>query len=215
VVEEVNRIADERQASLIVVGSHGATLARELFLGGTALNIVSHAIRPVLVIRLKTAETGGEAHFEAMCEDFREHVLYCTDFSDPAEQAFPYVERLVACGTKRVTLLHVQDRTRIEKYLSDRLPEFNEIDRRRLQLLQQRLEQRGATEVRIEIPYGLPGQEIIRLAREEDYHLIVLGTRGRGFFAEAFLGSVSLQVVRSSPAPVLLVPPPKMNDGSK
>jgi nucleotide-binding universal stress UspA family protein len=150
-----------------------------------------------------------------MCEDFREHVLYCTDFSDPAEQAFPYVERLVACGTKRVTLLHVQDRTRIEKYLSDRLPEFNEIDRRRLQLLQQRLEQRGATEVRIEIPYGLPGQEIIRLAREEDYHLIVLGTRGRGFFAEAFLGSVSLQVVRSSPAPVLLVPPPKMNDGSK
>jgi len=32
-------------------------------------------------------------------------------------------------------------------------------------------------------------------------------TRGRGFFAEAFLGSVSLPVVRSAPAPVLLVPP--------
>ena len=85
--------------------------------------------------------------------------------------------------------------------------EFNETDRRRLQAFRERLEQRGATEVRIEIPYGLPGQEIVRLAREHNYHLIVMGTRGRGFFAEAFLGSVSLQVVRSAPAPVLLVPP--------
>jgi len=206
-VVEVNRIAKEQGASLIVVGSHGATLAREIFIGGTALGIVSHASVPVLLVRLKITEAGGETQCETLCDDFREQVLYCTDFSETAERAFPYVEKIVDAGAKRVTLLHVQDRTRIEKYLSDRLTEFNEIDRRRMQTLRERLEQRGATEVRVEIPYGLPGQEIVRMAREHKYSLIVTGTRGRGFFSEAFLGSVSLQLVRSAPAPVLLVPP--------
>ncbi len=206
-VVEMNRIAEEQGASLIVVGSHGATLAREIFIGGTALGIVSHASIPVLLIRLKITVAGGEATCETLCDDFREQVLYCTDFSDSAEQAFPYLEQIVAAGAKRVTLLHVQDRTRIEKYLSHRLSEFNEIDRRRMQTLRERLEQRGAAEVRIEIPYGLPGQEIVRHACEHKYNLIVMSTRGRGFFAEAFLGSVSLQLVRSAPAPLLLVPP--------
>jgi nucleotide-binding universal stress UspA family protein len=206
-VIEVNRIAEEKGASLIVVGSHGATLAREMLLGGTTMGIVSHARLPVLVIRLKIADGGGEARCEAMCGDFRENVLYCTDFSETAEQAFAHVERIAESGAKRITLLHVQDRTRIEKYLSDRLPEFNEIDRGRLETLRARLAQQGCEDIRIEIPYGLPSQEILRLAREEEYHLIVMGNRGRGFYAEAFLGSVSLQVVRAAPAPVLLVPP--------
>lgn len=206
-VLEVNRIANEQGASLVVVGSHGATLAREMFLGGTALGIVSHSCLPVLLIRLKITEDAGETGCQAMCGDFREHVLYCTDFSATAERALPFVEKIVESGGRRVTLLHVQDRSRIERYLAHRLDEFNEVDRQRLELLRSRLEQRGAAEVRIEIPYGLPSQEIVRIARDQDYHLIVMGTRGRGFFAEAFLGSVSLQVVRSSPAPVLLVPP--------
>jgi len=206
-VVEVNRIAKERGASLIVVGSHGATLAREMFLGGTALGIVSHASVPVLLIRLKITEDGEETRCEAMCGGFREQVLYCTDFSETAERAFPFVEKIVESGGKRITLLHVQDRTHIEKHLGHRLDEFNEVDRQRLELLRAKLEERGAAEVRIDIPYGLPSQEIVRIAREQDYHLIVMGTRGRGYFAEAFLGSVSLQVVRSAPAPVLLVPP--------
>jgi nucleotide-binding universal stress UspA family protein len=185
-----------------------------MLLGGTAMGIVSHASLPVLLIRLKITEDGAEAHCEAMCGDFREQVLYCTDFSETAERAFPYVEGIVESGGRRVTLLHVQDRSRIEKYLAHRLDEFNEVDHQRLELLRTRLEQRGAAEVRTEIPYGLPSQEIVRIAREQDYHLIVMGTRGRGFFAEAFLGSVSLQVVRSAPAPVLLVPPSGKKESS-
>jgi nucleotide-binding universal stress UspA family protein len=35
---------------------------------------------------------------------------------------------------------------------------------------------------------------------------VVMGSQGRGFLAEVFLGSVSHQVVRRSPVPVLLVP---------
>jgi len=34
----------------------------------------------------------------------------------------------------------------------------------------------------------------------------VMGSQGRGFIGEVFLGSVSHQVVRRAPVPVLLVP---------
>lgn len=206
-VTEVQRIAREKDASLIVVGSHGATLAREVLLGGTAMGIVSHAALPVLVIRLKIADSGAETCCEALFDDFRGPVLYCTDFSETAERAFTYVEQIVASGGKRVTLLHVQDRSRIEKYLPHRLDEFNATDRQRMEALSARLEQQGAEKVCIGLPYGFPSQEIVREAREGGYHLIVMGSRGRGFFAEALLGSVSHQVVRTAPVPVLLVPP--------
>jgi nucleotide-binding universal stress UspA family protein len=36
--------------------------------------------------------------------------------------------------------------------------------------------------------------------------VIVMGSQGRGFISEVFLGSVSHQVVRQAPVPVLLIP---------
>lgn len=205
-VFEVNRVAKERDVSLIVVGSHGSTLAKEMLLGGTAMGILHHAQLPVLVIRVKIVEQDGHSRCGTACGDFRRHVLFCTDFSETAERAFTYVEKIVDSGAKRVTLLHVQDQTRIEKHLKHRLDEFNEIDRERLDRLQTGLKQRGASDVRIELPYGSPIQEILRAAEREDESLIVMGSQGRGFIGEVFLGSVSHQVVRRAPVPVFLVP---------
>ena len=47
------------------------------------------------------------------CRDLRRHILFCTDFSETAERAFQYVQRIVESGARFVTLLHVQDKTRI------------------------------------------------------------------------------------------------------
>lgn len=206
-VIEVNRIARERQASLIVVGTHGATLAREMLIGGTAMGIVHQATVPVLVIRLKIMGADREVRCVAACQDLRRHVLFCTDFSETAERAFQYVVRLVESGAPFVTLLHVQDKTRIGTPLKHRLEEFNQTDQQRLERLKARLEEAGEVNVRIQIPYGHPVEEVLRVTEEEqDDTLIVMGSQGRGFLARVFLGSVSHQVVRSAPVPVLLVP---------
>ncbi|MDZ7582927.1 MAG: universal stress protein [Deltaproteobacteria bacterium] len=61
----------------------------------------------------------------------------------------------------------------------------------------------------IEVCYGVPFKEITRLIRERDVQLVVMGTQGRGFFGEFFLGSVSHNVLRQSVAPVLLIPAPR------
>ena len=134
-VIEVNRIAGERQASLIVVGTHGATLAREMLIGGTAMGIVHQATVPVLVIRLKITEEEGGVRCGSACRDLRRHILFCTDFSETAERAFQYVQRIVESGAGFVTLLHVQDKTRIGKHLEHRLEEFNQTDQERLERL--------------------------------------------------------------------------------
>jgi nucleotide-binding universal stress UspA family protein len=204
---EVNRIAKERDASLIVVGSHGATLSSEVLLGGAALAILERAELPVLVLRVRVYDEEAQKRCEVACKDLTKHILFATDFSDNAERAFGYLEKVVEQGAKRVTLLHVQSKTRFRKHLEDRLEEFNKIDHARLERLKAELVRKGVGEVDIFIPYGFPIQEILRFADERDPSLIVMGSQGRGFISQIFLGSVSYNVVRNSPIPVLVVPP--------
>lgn len=51
VVEEICRVAEERDARLIVVGSHGWGAARRLFSGSVSTALVHSAPCPVLVVR--------------------------------------------------------------------------------------------------------------------------------------------------------------------
>ena len=151
---QIPRIAAERHCSLIMVGSHGHNLAGEIFLGGTATEILHQTTRPVLIIHLKEDEDIGRAVCVRKGRDFRRHVLYATDFSDHAERAFDYVSKVVECGALRVTLLHVQDKARLGTHLKDHLGEFNEIDRQRLEALKERLKNVGKAQIDMKIPYG-------------------------------------------------------------
>jgi nucleotide-binding universal stress UspA family protein len=54
---------------------------------------------------------------------------------------------------------------------------------------------------------GLPGEGLADLADEEDAELVVVGSRGRGAFKAAFLGSVSNSLVGVARCPVVIVPP--------
>jgi nucleotide-binding universal stress UspA family protein len=52
---------------------------------------------------------------------------------------------------------------------------------------------------------GSPGPALCRFASENSASAIVVGTRGRGGFKRAVLGSVSDYVVRNAPCPVVVV----------
>ena len=54
---------------------------------------------------------------------------------------------------------------------------------------------------------GVPAERLADIADEEDAELIVVGSRGRGAFKAAFLGSVSTSLVGVARCPVLIVPP--------
>jgi nucleotide-binding universal stress UspA family protein len=52
---------------------------------------------------------------------------------------------------------------------------------------------------------GHPGVEIVKAAKKEKAHLIVMGTHGHGILGRALLGSVAQNVVTDADMPVLLV----------
>lgn len=203
---EINHQADEHDCSLIVVGSHGQTMAGEIMLGGVASAVIHSATRPVLLVRLRLKEENGRTVCaESTCNPL-EHILFPTDFSDNAEHAFSYVEKIAECGAQQITLLHVQDKNKIDRHLKDRLEEFNRIDTERLQRLREELATRGVKNVRIALPYGSPKKEIIDRTKQDDVSLVAMGSQGRGYLEELLLGSVSHAVARHSEIPVLLIP---------
>ena len=203
---EVNRIAREEGYGLIVIGSYGHSMVSEMLLGGVAFDVIHHACKPLLIVRLEKKEADGNARFQASRCDFSGHVLFPTDFSANADEAFAFLEKLVSNGVKHVTILHVQSKVRIDPHLKHRLEEFNEIDRRRLEKMKETLKLKGNPDIDIELVYGAPFTEIMRAVRERNVNLVVMGSQGRGFVKELFLGSVSHNVARNAEASVLLIP---------
>lgn len=202
----ITDLAIEKGCSLIVIGSHGHAMAREIALGSVATDVIHRSQIPVLVVRLAIIEKAGKLCCEVTGGDILSSVLYATDFSDNAERALQYVEKLVQSGCKKVTLVHVQDASRISPHLKERLEEFNSIDRARLERIRERLLGIGAEAVDIQLPYGSPAKEILDRIAEACPSLVIMGAHGRGFIADMFLGSVSHNVVRHSNSPMLLIP---------
>ena len=54
---------------------------------------------------------------------------------------------------------------------------------------------------------GEPAESLARVARDHDAELLVVGSRGLGELRTALLGSVSTELLRTAPCPVVVVPP--------
>jgi nucleotide-binding universal stress UspA family protein len=52
---------------------------------------------------------------------------------------------------------------------------------------------------------GVPGEEIVKAAKKDKAHMIVMGTHGHGILGRALLGSVAQNVLTQCDVPVLLV----------
>jgi nucleotide-binding universal stress UspA family protein len=64
----------------------------------------------------------------------------------------------------------------------------------------------------IVVVWGNPVEQILLQADEKNCDLIVMGTHGRGSFADAMIGSTARRVVRRSKKPVLVVRLPEEED---
>jgi nucleotide-binding universal stress UspA family protein len=199
--EEIVRIAEEIDASLVLVGSRSASNVPGRFLGSVAWEVVQRASLPVLVQRMEPEAGAPGGPFAVAFCDLRTHVLFPTDFCDAGDAAFRYVEALARAGVPSFTLLNV----RADEY--EPWLEEEEVQRTRLKLerLADRLREAGAREVAVELPSGKPVDEVLRLAAEHESALVVLGTHGRGWLAKMMVGSVSHDLLRRSAASVLLV----------
>ncbi|MCE5201254.1 MAG: universal stress protein [Synergistaceae bacterium] len=204
---EINKIAVEEDYSVIVVGARRSSSTGEVFFSSLANDLIHIAEKPVLLSRSKKQGAAGLlCCSETLGCEVGNHVLYPTDFSENADLAFTSLLDMAADRARKITLLHVQDKTRISPYLENRIEEFNKIDRARLEGMKKMIQEKGKAEVDIVIKYGNPSVEILDTAKELDVDMVVMGSQGRGFVKEFFLGSVSYNTARFSPSSVLLIP---------
>ncbi|HVU76591.1 MAG TPA: universal stress protein [Gaiellaceae bacterium] len=74
-------------------------------------------------------------------------------------------------------------------------------------LLEQVAAEVGLYDADLRSLHGLPAERLAELADEETAAFVVVGSRGRGAFKAAFLGSVSRDLIGVASCPVLVVPP--------
>lgn len=203
---EIARVAEEEDASLIVVGALGRTLLGGALLGSVAERVLHLAQRPVLIERPRVLAELGSAECRRRGEQTFARVLLPTDFSPPSAVAARFVAGLRDAGLQEVVVLHVLEeggpRGWRRPRSAGRIPRGAEV---RLQEMVSALVGQGVR-ARGRLERGAPADTIIRVAGEENVGSIVMGSRGRGMVAELLLGSVAERVARRSEGPVVIVP---------
>ena len=144
-------------------------------------------------------------------------ILFCHDFSETADFAFPYAIFMAEKFSASLYIIHVveetfQHWTHMEPFLGgDVLVKiFEEMDKRGREQLEDICKSRAAMlkEHYPIIAKGIPFSEIINIAKEKEIDLIIMGTHGRTGLDRVLFGSVAQRVVRRATCPVLTVPMP-------
>lgn len=143
-----------------------------------------------------------------------EDILVPIDFSTGSLQALKYALALVD-PTGEVYLLHVIDTEFVERLSAEGFGEMDAaMERMRAKAeaqLQQIAQDHTRAGIRIEsmVVVGKPFAEILRIAADLKFSLIVMGIRGRhqGGIEEILFGSTAEKVLRAASIPIMCVPP--------
>lgn len=201
---EILKIAKEEGVSLIVSGRQKKGLLGEIFIGSNTDKVIRYGNIPVYIPKYPAMFGADKEACRRFCERFFSRILYPTDWSDCAEVALRYLKGLKYTGIEEVIVAHVMDEKSMKLQPPDRFREFERLDAEKLERIKKELEAEGL-KVKTHLHVGKPGSELIKIAREEDVSLIVMGAHGKGYVEGILWGSVSRNVIEYSDRPVLLI----------
>jgi nucleotide-binding universal stress UspA family protein len=197
-VYEIVSYATAMHGDAIVVGTHGRSGLKRLFLGSVAEGVLRSANLPVIVVR-EDSQPGER------------RVLVAIDGSDCSLRALDAAAALAKSLGTELVVCTVVDLARAA-VLSGGAAQLVEESLELLQseskeILAEAVKRAGATaRVTTRSAEGEPTAEIERLATEIRPAFVVIGTHGRGGLSRAVMGSVAEGVVRRAPVPVIAVP---------
>ena len=148
-------------------------------------------------------------------------ILVPVDGSDTSNKALAAAVRMTQGADGRMRLVHVMDELAYAAdhphYGSELMRAVREEARRVLSDASDVVAAASLTAEAslIESPGRRLGDVIAEEAKRWNADLVVVGTHGRRGFARALLGSGADQIIRTSPVPVLVVPPPSKDAASK
>jgi len=159
-------------------------------------------------------------------------ILYATDLSENSVYAFRYAVDIAQKFGAKILILHVVEPipSIVKHYVKGFADEINwdqkiqYEQRTAIEEIQKRLQNFCDKETRRGLPCielvltafvrpGHPVEEILKTAEEEACDLLVLGTHGKGFLKQTFLGSVARSVLDRARKPVFIIPLPHGETG--
>ena len=149
-------------------------------------------------------------------------ILFATDLSKNSAYAFFYAVHMAKRDEAKIVILHAVEPLPpmlitfgdfSHQVAKDRWEETAKKFKERIQDISAKVDTRMGTSsvvlvCDILIRLGHPVEEILKAVEEEGCDVIVLGSHGKGFLKQTFLGSVSSSVLLRARKPVFVVPLP-------
>jgi len=191
IAEAILDFACQREADLIVLGTHGRGGLRKALLGSVAERVFRHSPVPVLTL--------GPAVRHTMCHSVPTNILAAADFTPASRTAVRYAAAMAQQGDAKLTLVHVLDPGSLQ-HLPDRAAMERGLERRLAEMVN-----RDAEGVRcsIRIAVGKVTGSILQIAKEEAADLLVMGVRSSSGVLDRLAIPHAYEVVREAPCPVL------------
>ncbi len=209
--EVVSEVAKEREAELIVIGTHGHTGLQRFLLGSVATSVLRHAPCDVLVCR----GTTGPSPFL--------RPIVATDFSPAAARALRNAAALTSHGAP-IEIVHAWQLPAGSwgaTLLGQARFPWSTVRDAVLNSAQAQADKLVAASQDLGHPLHVqliqgPPQSVITDAAEQGAHdLIAIGTHGHRGFRRLLLGSVAESVIRHAPCSVLVAHSEHAGDTSK
>ncbi len=186
IFSEINEVANENDADLIVMGSHGTSgLREEVFIGSNTEKVVRTSDIPVLVIKNPV-------------EDFRmKEVVFACDFKIENLRSYHNAMKLFDAFDANIHLLHVNlpgERFRSSDQIEERVKEFLfKADPGNLEM---------HDKVIYYSDYTVEGG-VFNYSKKIDADIIAIPTHGRRGLAHFFSGSIGEDIANHADKPVM------------
>lgn len=195
--DAIVRNADSANAQLIVMGRGGRCEPGHPGLGTTTSRVMRRSAKPVLLISPGTIRP-------------IRRILCPVDGSNPAARGLRNAIRLAGVLKARLTVFTVIAEVAMPHGMAHHPPftkmaaEYEQMERDQFELFIKGFDFRDVAWDK-EVHLGHPADEIIRLAGEVKYDLIVMGSTGRSGLPRILLGSTAETVARRTPCSLLTV----------
>ncbi len=184
VFSEVNQVAEEHNADLILMGSHGTSGFSEIFVGSNTEKVVRHSDIPVLVIKNKPNKM-----------DYKT-IVFASDFSDEAVKPYINASKLFMILGSEMQLLFVNvpgERFKSSSDMETTMTNF-------LQKADGNLNRMNAVNYVSDVSVE---KGILSFAKKINADLIAIPTHGRTGLAHFFEGSISEDLANHADIPVM------------
>jgi nucleotide-binding universal stress UspA family protein len=198
-VDQILRVAEEIDADLIVLGSHGARMAKRFLLGSVSDRVLEYAPCSVLIVKKKDGDEVPAAIEPGTNAAYR--IMLAYDISDAAHEALDLCSSLPLEQNSEIRVVNVMPL--ITAYRQDVRQHINSIWLQKKQVVQAELEKAVRS-----LKWATPNvttqlreaesvsDDILRAAEDAGSDLIMVGCKDKGTIKRFLLGSITHRMAR-------------------